>query len=166
MLFLYYEADEEDYEPEKLVSDLNPFLEKWPSEKGLRNWAYMYHVYCHDFPVDWEDWKRITVPTQRRGRITRLKTDKLLSYVYYHKALVDEGLLQGDKYQFISLHEDMLFSYFEEPNNFMNIKHEPEKMSEVIKEWWAVNPEEHFVCYPGSEWNFLFLPAYFALGAE
>jgi hypothetical protein len=30
---------------------------------------------------------------------------------YHHKAIVDEGLWYGDKYQSIALHENILFSY-------------------------------------------------------
>lgn len=99
MLFFYYEADEENYEPEGMLSPLTPFLEKWPSEEGSRDWAKMYHIYCHSYPLSWDDWKRTATPELRRGRITRLYEDKLFSYVYHHKAIVDEGLLTGDRYQ-------------------------------------------------------------------
>ena len=63
-----------------------------------------------------------------------------VSYTYWHQAIVEEGLLKGDQYQFISLHENILFSYFEEPKNMVNITG-MEKASEVIDKWLAVNPE-------------------------
>lgn len=36
--------------------------------------------------------------------------DKLFSCVYYHKAIVHEGLLEGDRYQFIALHENIVIN--------------------------------------------------------
>ena len=35
---------------------------------------------------------------------------EMFSYTYWHYAIVQEGLLKGDKYQYISLHENVLFS--------------------------------------------------------
>lgn len=77
----------------------------------------------------------------------------------------DEGLWYGDKYQSIALHENILFSYFEEPKAITNIQGDLEKQSEAIKEWLKVIPEDHFIHMPeGNGENFMFIPAYFALG--
>ena len=93
-----------------------------------------------------------------------LKDEKLFSYVYYHKALVDEGLLDGDRYQFIALHENILFSYFEEPKIFTHIKKECKEESSVIKEWLAVDPESHFDHDLSGEENFLLIEEIFSAG--
>lgn len=60
-----------------------------------------------------------------------------------------EGLLVGDRYQMISLHENLLFSYFETPRDReqVNISRRPEP-SEATKEWEAVVPESHFYHFP------------------
>ena len=84
--------------------------------------------------------------------------------MYYHKALVDEGLLDGDRYQFIALHENILFSYFEEPKCFTHIKKECMEESSVIKEWLAANPESHFDHELSGEENFLMIQEIYSAG--
>ena len=90
----------------------------------------------------------------------------MFEYVEYHYALVKEGLLAGDRYQLISMHEDLLFSYLEEPRTPGNIRRIPGAASEVIDGWMKSDPDSHFIHLPGSNGaNFLFIPTVFALGA-
>lgn len=153
--------------PEGLLEPLGHFLQAWPGQDGDRLWVHMYHIYYHSVPESPEQWKRAAVPEKRRGRIAFLRDDKLFSYTYFHKAIVDEGLLTGDRYQSIALHENILFSYFEEPKTFVNVKGDTFRESEVIRDWLAVDPESHFIHMPQGEGeNFMFLPALFALGVE
>ncbi len=153
--------------PEKLLRPLEPFLQVWPGQKGDRLWVHMYHIYYHSVPESPEQWKRAAVPEKRRGRIAFLREDRLFSYTYFHKAIVDEGLLTGDRYQSIALHENILFSYFEEPKTFVNVRGDTSRESRVINDWLAVDPESHFIHMPqGKGENFMFLPALFALGVE
>lgn len=153
--------------PDSLLTPLNDFLQPWPGQNGNRLWVHMYHIYYHSIPESPQQWKRTAIPEMRRGRIAFLREDKLFSYVYWHKAIVDEGLLLGDKYQSIALHENILFSYFEEPRVQANVRGDFETPSKVIDEWTAVDPESHFIHMPqGNGGNFMFLPAYFALGTE
>lgn len=153
--------------PEELLVALSPYLQIWPGQADDRLWVHMYHIYYHDEPKNAEYWARPAKPELRRGRIAFLRKDKVFSYVFYHKALVDEGLLLGDRYQSIALHENILFSYFEEPKTMSNVQHDFTRHSEVINEWLAVDPESHFIHTPeGKGENFMFLPALFALGME
>ncbi len=164
-LFLYYEALGEEIAPEAFMAPLTPLLTPWPQKETLRPWAKMHHIYYHDIPRDAEDWRRVTPPERRRGRIAYLKPEKLWGYVKHHLAIVEEGLLRGDRYQSIALHEDVLFSYFEEPRGSVNIRRCEEGESRVIEDWLAVDPESHFIPLPGSNGaNFLLLPEYFAIG--
>ena len=78
----------------------------------------------------------------------------------------NEGLLEGDRYQFIALHENILFSYFEEPKEFTHIKKESAEESRVIKDWLAVDPESHFDHTLSGKDNFLLLPEIFSMGVE
>lgn len=165
MLFLYLEALEEALQPDMLFPHLSKLLALWPEKDGLAAWASMYTIYYHDIPMKEEDWAR-TEKKKRRGRIAYLHEDKLFSYVYYHKAIVDEGLLEGDRYQFIALHENILFSYFEEPKIFTHIKKDSQEESKVIQDWLAVDPESHFDHTLSGEENFLFLPELFSMGKE
>lgn len=167
MLFLYCEAIGEETRPEKYCSALTPYMETFPGIEKSRIWADMYHIYYHAIPEGIEDWKRPSTPALRRGRIAFLYPDKLYSYIYHHLNIVKEGLLTGDKYQSIALHENILFSYFEEPKTIINIRRDLSLESKVIDDWLAVDPESHFIHLPECKGaNFMFLPAYFALGAE
>lgn len=169
MLFLYMEAladcKEESLLPGELFPELSKKLAMWPEKDGMTPWAYMYPIYYHDIPESEEQWKR-NGRKIRRGRIAYLHEEKIFSYTYYHKAIVDEGLLEGDKYQFISLHENILFSYFEEPKIFTHIKKEIEEESKVIHEWLAVDPESHFDHDLSGEENFLLIKEIFSSAKE
>lgn len=167
-LFFYYEGvgDNDVISVEELLAPLQEFLQVWPGMTKERSWVKMYHIYYHSMPESVENWKRGAKPELRRGRIALLYEEKLFSYIYYHKAIVDEGLLKGDKYQSIALHENVLFSYFEEPKTMVNIKNSEEE-SKVIEDWLAVDPESHFIHTPECEGqNFMFLSALFAMGVE
>lgn len=167
-LFFYCEGvgDDSVISVEELLAPINEYLQFWPGNTDSRRWVKMYHIYYHSVPETVEGWKRAAKPELRRGRIALLYEEKLFSYVYYHKAIVDEGLLKGDKYQSIALHENVLFSYFEEPKTMVNIKNSDEE-SKVIEDWLAVDPESHFIHTPECEGlNFMFLPTLFALGVE
>ena len=164
-LFLYYEAVGEEIRPEGFMAPLHPVLSQWPQKEETCDWALMYNVFWHDAPKDDEDWKRSVPPERRRGRIAWLKHDTMFRYVYHHFAIAEEGILQGDRYQSIALHEDILFSYFEEPRTPGNLRRDTTLQSQTIQAWLDVNPESHFIPLPGSNGsNFLLLPQYFALG--
>lgn len=145
MCFLYYEALRPGVCPEAFLDMLTPFLELWPEEEGKTPWARMYHIYHHQVPEDAGSWEQDRGGEKTRiGRIAFVYPDKLFSYTYWHQAIVEEGLLKGDKYQCIALHENILFSYFEEPKTMVNIRREPERESKVIDQWMQADPESHF----------------------
>ena len=165
-LFLYYEAIGEEVAPEAFMGPLHPLLTPWPQKEETRDWARMYHIYWHCEPRNADDWRRDPLPERRRGRIAYLKPENMFEYVYHHFAIVREGLLRGDKYMSIALHEDVLFSYFEEPRSAVNIRR-ADGESRAIQAWLDAVPEDHFIPLPGSEGqNFLLLPDYFTLGQE
>jgi hypothetical protein len=166
-LFLYYECLGEQTGPESFMGPLHPYLAPWPQKEETRDWAKMYHIYWHCEPKDEQDWKRNPKPLRRRGRIAYLKEENMFEYVYHHFAIVKEGLLRGDKYMSIALHEDVLFSYFEEPRSSVNIRRTEEGESQAIRGWMDVVPEDHFIPLPGSKGqNFLLLPELFTVGQE
>lgn len=153
MCFLYCEAEEKLPQPENFLTELNPFLEDWPEEEGKRKWVFMYPVYYHSIPGDTNEWRTDRKGKMRIGRIAFLKKDKWASYVYWHHALVEEGLFCGDQFQFISLHENILFSYFEEPKTMVNIQKRQEE-SKVIEKWMNCNPKTYFEREKTDEQNF------------
>ena len=165
MCFLYYEALKENVAPTDFLAPLTPLLEEWPEENGKTPWAYMYHIFHHSVPEDAADWIRERTEGKKRiGRIAFLYPDKLFSYTYWHYAIVEEGLLKGDKYQCIALHENILFSYFEEPRFNVNIKNEPEQASNVIEGWMEADPESHFDRVKAGGDNFLIIDRLFTVG--
>lgn len=168
MLFLYMECIDQALEPEDILPMVTKELALWPSKDGARAWAYMYPIFWHDIPTDLEYWKRdyTSGPKTRIGRIAYLKPDKLFSYIYHHKALVDEGLIKGDRYQFIANHEDILFSYYEEPRTNVKLKRDSNEESTVIKEWIAADPDSHFDHELSGKDNFLVLPSLMTYGID
>lgn len=156
MCFLYYEALEEGIGPNDFSGALMPLLEMWPEEEGKTPWAYMYHIFHHSIPGEPEGWeKERTGEKTKIGRIAFLYPEKLFSYACWHKAIVDEGKHAGDKYQCIALHENILFSYYEEPRTNVNLCGEQGAESEALKGWMAADPESHFNRGKAGSDNFL-----------
>ncbi len=150
---------------DNIMSDLDPYLKPWPREDGDVYFAPMINVYYHHIPendIDKWEHERTTDKKQRIGRIAFVFPGKLPSYVMYHNAIVEEGLLKGDKYAFISMHENLLFSYYEEPRNNVNIKDSMEE-SVVINDWLKAGPESHFDRDKAGGSNFLVIPCLFSL---
>lgn len=165
MCFLYYEALKENVRPTDFLAPLTPCLEEWPEENGKTPWAYMYHIFHHSIPQDAAGWqKERTEGKKRIGRIAFLWPDKVFSYARWHQAIVEEGLLKGDKYQCIALHENILFSCFEEPRFPVNIQNEPNRESEVIKGWMEADPESHFDRVKAGGDNFRIIDQLFTVG--
>jgi hypothetical protein len=118
-------------------------------------------VFYHAMPESIEDWQREQQPMMQRGRIAYLWDDKIMDYVYHHLALIREGRLSGDKYQFISIHENVLFSYFEEPRTITNRIRQPEQQSEAINDWLSIDPGQHFKpVVPGIDSHFTMIEAH------
>ena len=150
---------------ETIMSDLISCLKSWPREEGDVFFVPMINVYYHHIPDgDLDVWERerTTAKKTRIGRIAFVYPEKLPSYVKYHTDIVNEGLLKGDKYQFISLHENILFSYYEEPRNNVNLR-ETDEESKVIEEWLKVDPESHFDRDKACGNNFLVIPCLFTI---
>lgn len=113
---------------------------------------------------DFDKWEyeRTTDTKTKVGRVAFVYPDKMPSYVKYHTEIVEEGLLKGDKYAFISMHENLLFSYYEEPRNNVNIKSSDEE-SVVIQKWIDADPESHFDRVKAKGENFLVIPMLFSV---
>ncbi len=150
---------------EHLMPELNGYLKLWPREDGDVYFAPMIKVFYQYDPEDdldvWEH-ERTTAEKTRIGRVAFTFPDKVPSYVMYHTALVNEGLIKGDKYAFISLHENLLFSYLEEPRNNVNIRGVEEE-SPVLAEWLKADPESHFDRVKAQGINFLVIPCLFSV---
>ena len=169
-LFLYLEYIVEEGcsaipHADELLPDTGDIFMVWPGIFADHRWAKMYPVFWSDEPKSLETWKRKVEPDARCGRIAVVFPDKLFSYVCHHQALVQEGLLVGDRYQFISQLDDVLFSYFETPRDReqVNIRRSKEPSRE-IEAWMAVDPDSHFRRFvEGQKENFPVIETVFAL---
>ena len=171
MLFLYMELIVDDKhpiieDPSIWLPELTEFLCKWPEMDKEKEWVEMIPVFWFDSPVSIEQWKRKQNPDKRCGRIAVLYPDKLLSYICHHQAIAQEGLLKGDRYQSIAVHENILFSYFETPRDreVVNIKRVDEKSSE-IDQWKNTDPFSHFHHFPEANGDdFMIISTIFDVG--
>ncbi len=166
-LFLYTEGLGEAAAPEKMFPAMGAVLQPWPpsmEEAGEdRLWACMRPYYFHAVPDNGGEWMQGRKPAQRRGRIALLSPGRWQSYLEHHLALMREGLIEGDKYHLISIHENVLFSYFEEPKTMTNLQKKPNSRSRALEEWLRTDPESHFARFApgqgaGPDQNFVFLP--------
>lgn len=159
MVFTFWESVDAQFHPDELLAELAPHLMAWPGEEEIRMWVPMHPVYFQQIPENAEDWLRRSEPTLRVGRLARLIKPLRNEYIYHHIAITDEGLHEGDRYQYISWHEDYLFSYYEEPRTNVNIRRVTGVPSEAIKAWKAVDPQAHFYrFYEGAD-DIIHLPA-------
>lgn len=165
-LFFYGEGLNRPFTPQGLCPALDAALLPWPpalGEAAPRPWAAMQPYFYHDIPTTAGDWLRERHSGAQHGRIAVLKPDKWCSYMEYHLKLVSEGLLEGDRWHLISVQENLLFSYLEEPRTHVNIRHQPGVPSVELQEWLAVDPESHFEHFAKEQQgpdapNFVYLP--------
>lgn len=166
-LFLYTEGVGKRIVPEEVLASLSSLLEIWPPIMGGndedRRWIHMQPYYYHGRPECAGNWMEGRNPQSRRGRIALLAPGKWEEYMEYHLELVKEGLIEGDRYHFISIHENVLFSYFEEPKTMVNLQNRPGARSGVLDEWLRTDPESHFLRFApgqgaGPDGNFVFMP--------
>jgi hypothetical protein len=113
--FAYWESIGEPATPDDLFGDLADLLELWPGAAEPRPFVPMMDIFHGLTPQSVEGWRRQRPPEHIQGRITRLKPEMVSSYIFYHYQLQEERPGHHDKYWLISLHEDLLFFYQEQP---------------------------------------------------
>ncbi|NMN00980.1 hypothetical protein G1C96_1562 [Bifidobacterium sp. DSM 109958] len=142
-------------------------LALYPQFGGDVPWAYMHPVFWFDEPKDVESFRRAQEPDARCGRIAHFYPDTVIDYVVHHQLIAREGLAVGDRYQFISVLDDVAFSYFETPRDRerVNIRRE-EGESKEIQRWLDVDPFSHFDHFdPGTlERDFLVIDTLVSVG--
>ncbi|MFA6173235.1 MAG: hypothetical protein WC701_06065 [Kiritimatiellales bacterium] len=114
-VFLYCECIDCEIHPDELFPAAENFLEAWPGKAGKRKWIPMTDVFHFNEPVSVEHWKRKTPVERRIGMVAHLRQEMIASYIYYHYQLQEERTFSGDKYEYIALHENLLFGYLERP---------------------------------------------------
>jgi L-rhamnose mutarotase len=114
-VFLYCECIDCEIHPDELFPAAGSLLEEWPGKAEKRKWIPMVDVFHFNEPVSVEHWKRKSPVEKRVGMVAHLRPEMIASYIYYHYQLQEERAFLGDKYELISLHENLLFGYLERP---------------------------------------------------
>lgn len=142
-------------------------LERCPQFGGDVFWTYMHPVFWFDEPTSVDSFRRGRQPDARCGRIAHFYPDTVIDYVVHHQLIAREGLAVGDRYQFISVLDDVAFSYFETPRDReqVNIRRE-EGESREIRRWLDADPFSHFDHFdPGTlERDFLVIDTLVSVG--
>lgn len=145
-IFLYYECIDNAIRPKEIFSSLENCLEDWPGKIEERKWIPMIDVFHFNEPVNKEHWRRKSPVERRVGKVAYLKAEMVSSYVYYHYQLQEERAFFGDKYEIISLHENLLFGYFEFPKVIEEpIVNKKLNTNGTPKNWHDSHMELHFL---------------------
>ncbi len=165
MLFLYYEVIDGAHTPCRIFPFLTSCLKSVPVKDGELQWLPMHHIYHNAIPDSVDNWRRHG-KKQRIGRIAYLMPDKLISYLYYHKELLEEGLFEGERYLSIAMYDTILFTYSESPRILTHLNAESAAESSVIAKWRALNPKSHFDHNFSGDGNFVDLEELLSIGWE
>lgn len=165
MLFLYYEVLDEACAPHDLFPALTECLMEVPVKDTCIRWLPMHHIYHNAIPDTAKNWCRHS-KKERIGRIAYLLPDKMMSYLYYHKELLEEGLFKGERFLSIGLYDTILFTYSESPRILTHLNPESAEESTVITKWREQNPKSHFDHTFSGEGNFVDLQNLLSLGWE
>lgn len=115
-LFCYWESVERETTPEAIFGPINTKLTDWPGGMGgPRQWVPMMDIYHCLEPISVEDWRRKRRNDQISGKVARLNSDWVSSYIFYHYQYQEEQPGVWAKYGLITLHEDLIFFYQEMP---------------------------------------------------
>lgn len=151
-LFVYCEGLGAPPDPHDLLAPLAPELAAWPGKSAQRLWIEMMDVFHFNEPVSPEHWRRKAPVERRDGRLGVLKPECVSSYIYYHYGLQEERTFGGDKYEIISLHENILFGYFERPEVVETPPLPPRLTTKSMPENWKdARIPDHFIRWPDTQ---------------
>ena len=114
-LFFYGEGLGAPIEPAHLMPKLTPLLTHWPGAATPRPWVPMMDIFHYNAPEDGAHWHRPDSARTPWGRLIYLRPHMVSRYIFYHFQMQEEKPGSGDKYGMISIHENLLFFYGEEP---------------------------------------------------
>lgn len=145
-LFWYAECVEAPISPLSVFGELTPHLETWPGEEMPRVWIPMVEVFHFDEPQSMEHWRRPMPIEKRLGKIARLRPEKIASYTYFHYQLQEEQAFPGEKFKFITIHENLLFMYDEVPAVVGSPGHKGKlDTKNTPQDWASARMDQHFI---------------------
>ncbi len=143
-LFFYLETVGDRPDLDSWADALTPSLQKWPGEAKARNWVPMTDIFHYHRCLGVEQWRRQTRPERRTGRVLRVRPEMASSYIFLHYQLQEERPAGGDKYGLISLHDDIMFFYAEEPAVVEPPRYEGRLSTSNTPGDWHTLMEPHF----------------------
>jgi len=144
-LFLYYEDINEDINTEELMDFLSPYLESWPGEFLKRYWVPMIDIFHYNEPQSVQHWRRKQPVEKRVCKLARLKPEMVSSYIFNHYQMQEEQPGCGHKYGIISLNENLMFFYKEEPYYVEKALHTGKLSTHNTPKNWGELMEPHFI---------------------
>lgn len=145
-IFAYFEGIGRTVQPDWIIEELHPYMCTWPGKDYQRYWVEMNPVFHFNEPQGLKHWKRKTPVESHVGKIGVLQPNMVASYVYYHYGLQEERTFNGDKYEIIGLHENVLFGYFEYPAVIEEPIHKQNLQTKSMPSDWAkAQIPQHFV---------------------
>jgi hypothetical protein len=156
-LFIYAETVGVAFSVEDVLGDFGGCLKAWPDHTGEeRFWVPMMDIFHFSKPQGVDHWWRKTPVEKPFGRVIRLRPEKVSSYIFYHYQLQEEHPGRGDKYGLITIHEDLLFFYQEQPRIKEDTPAHPSLETSNTPSNWAELMSQHFAPWhdPGEpEWR-------------
>ena len=158
-IFVYAECPNPAWTPEPIFASSASSLEQWPGEESPRTWVPMMDIFHYQRCVSRQRWQRNKPPEKRLGRVIRLRSEMVSSYIFHHFQLQEEasrGAMVSKGFGTIAQHENLLFFYTESPN-FVTEPYYPRRLStQNTPADWASAMTPHFLPWgnPGKpEWR-------------
>ncbi len=153
-IFLYYECPGDSIAPIDLVGDINSTL----APSASRVWAPMMDIFHFNRPQSLEHWRRDPPPEACTARVVYLRPEMVSSYIFLHYQMQEEKPGGGDKYGQISLHENLLFFYLEQPATNEAAQHEGQLKTKQTPPNWHEVMFPHFQPWYDTEGEELWRP--------
>jgi hypothetical protein len=143
-IFLYYECSGDAIAPSDLLGNIDSALHPWPGEAASRFWVPMMDIFHYNQPQSVEHWRRDTPPEACTARIIYLRPEMVSSYIFLHYQMQEEKPGAGDKYGQISIHENLLLFYMEQPATQETAQHEGQLKTQHTPANWHEVMFPHF----------------------
>ncbi len=153
-IFLYYECPGAPIAPIDLVGDINSTL----APSASRIWAPMMDIFHFNRPQSLEHWRRDLPPEACTARVVYLRPEMVSSYIFLHYQMQEEKPGGGDKYGQISLHENLLFFYLEQPATNEDAQHKGQLKTKQTPPNWHEVMFPHFQPWGDTEGEELWRP--------
>lgn len=146
--FVYAESVGQAMDADGLLGNPEGCLKPWPGGEGERFWVPMMDIFHYSKPQSVAHWRRKASVETPYARVIRLRPEKVSSYIFYHYQLQEERPGMGDKYGLITIHEDLLFFYQEQPRVSEESPAKPSLETSNTPPNWGALMSQHFAPWP------------------